>query len=48
MEHVGDDLVTLKGWWRNRLARVLLVFILSSLGSVAGTFLAFHWLKDLI
>ena len=48
MEHVGEDLVTLRGWWRNRLARVLLVFILSSLGSVAGTFLAFHWLKDLI
>ncbi|PLY02228.1 MAG: TraB family protein [Desulfuromonas sp.] len=48
MEHVGDDLVTVKGWWSNRLARVLLVFVLSSLGSVAGTFLAFHWLKDLI
>ena len=48
MERVGDDLVTFRGWWRNRLARVLLVFILSSLGSVAGTFLAFHWLKDLI
>jgi len=48
MEHVGDDLVTFKGWWRNRLARVLLVFVLSSLGSVAGTFLAFHWLKDLL
>ena len=32
----------------HRLARVLLVFVLSSLGSAAGTFLAFHWLKDLI
>jgi len=48
MERVGDDLVTFKGWWSNRLARVLLVFVLSSLGSVAGTFLAFHWLKDLL
>jgi len=48
MERVGDDLVTFKGWWNNRLARVLLVFVLSSLGSVAGTFLAFHWLKDLL
>lgn len=48
MERVGDDLVTFKGWWNNRLARVLLVFVLSSLGSAAGTFLAFHWLKDLI
>jgi len=48
MERVGDDLVTFKGWWSNRLARVLLVFVLSSLGSVLGTFLAFHWLKDLL
>ncbi len=48
MERVGDDLVTLRGWWSNRLARVLLVFLFSSLGSAAGTFLALGWLKDLI
>ncbi len=48
MEHVGDDLVKLKGWWQNRLARVLLVFLFSSLGSSIGTFVALHWLKDLI
>jgi pheromone shutdown-related protein TraB len=48
MEHVGDDLITLKGWWRNRLARVLLVFFFSSLGSAAGTFIALGWLKDLL
>ncbi|WP_429884753.1 TraB/GumN family protein [Geoalkalibacter halelectricus] len=48
MERVGDDLVSVRGWWSNRLARVLLVFVFSSLGSTLGTFLAFHWLKDLI
>ncbi len=48
MEHVGDDLVKLRGWWQNRLARVLLVFLFSSLGSSIGTFVALHWLKDLI
>ncbi len=48
MERVGDDLTTLRGWWGNRLARVLLVFLFSSLGSTAGTFIAFHWLKDLL
>lgn len=48
MERLGEDLVEPRGWWRNRLARVLLVFFFSSLGSTAGTFLAFHWLKDLI
>ncbi|SHI61173.1 pheromone shutdown-related protein TraB [Malonomonas rubra DSM 5091] len=47
MEHVGDDLVTLKGWWHNRLARVLLVFLFSSIGSALGTFVALGWLKNL-
>ncbi len=48
MEHVGEDLVTVKGWWRNRLARVLLVFLFSSIGSSIGTFVALGWLKNLI
>ena len=48
MEHVGEDLITLKGWWRNRLARVLLVFLFSSLGSSIGTFVALGWLKNLL
>lgn len=48
MEHVGEDLVTLKGWWRNRLARILLVFLLSSIGSSIGTFVALGWMKNLL
>ena len=48
MEHVGDDLITIKGWWNNRLARVLLVFLFSSIGSAIGTFVALGWLKELI
>lgn len=48
MEHLGDDLVTIKGWWKNRLARVLLVFLFSSIGSSIGTFVALGWLKNLI
>lgn len=48
MEHVGEDLVTIKGWWQNRLARVLLVFLFSSLGSSIGTFVALGWLKNLL
>jgi pheromone shutdown-related protein TraB len=47
MEMVGDDLVTMRGWWRNRLARVMLVFLFSSIGSAAGTFIALGWLKDM-
>ena len=48
MEHIGDDLTTLKGWWQNRLARVLLVFLFSSIGSAIGTFVALGWMKDLL
>ncbi|MCK4503005.1 MAG: TraB/GumN family protein [Desulfuromonadales bacterium] len=48
MEHVSEDLTTIKGWWQNRLARVMLVFLFSSIGSSIGTFVALGWLKDLL
>jgi pheromone shutdown-related protein TraB len=44
--NVGDfsrlrtDTAHFKGWWRNRVARTLLVFILSTLGSAIGTYVA--------
>lgn len=47
LESVADDLATLRGWWTNRVTRVLLVFFFSSLGSAIGTLVAFHWLKNL-
>ena len=47
LESVAEDIAGLGGWWRNRLTRVLLVFFLSSLGSAAGTMVAFGWLKNL-
>ena len=34
------DTATVKGWWRNRVARTLLIFLLSTFGSAAGTYLA--------
>ncbi len=43
---VGDfnrlraDTTSLKGWWRNRVTRILLIFILSTLGSAIGTYVA--------
>ncbi len=30
----------LSGWWKNRVARILMVFFLTTLGSAAGTYLA--------
>lgn len=43
---VGDfmqlrqDVSSWRGWWRNRVARILLVFFLSSLGAAIGTYTA--------
>lgn len=35
-----QDTAHWKGWWRNRVSRVLLVFFLSTLGSAIGTYVA--------
>ncbi len=35
-----DDVVQLRGWWKNRVARVFLVLFLSNLGSAVGTWVA--------
>lgn len=43
---VGDfgklraDTTTIKGWWRNRVTRTLLVFMFSTIGSAIGTYVA--------
>lgn len=34
------DTATVGGWWRNRVARTLLIFLLSTFGSAAGTYFA--------
>ncbi len=38
-QEVGDDISQWRMWWKNKLLRVLLVFILTSLGSMVGTYL---------
>lgn len=40
MEHLADDATSLKGLYKNRIGRVLLVFFLSSLGGSIGNFIA--------
>jgi pheromone shutdown-related protein TraB len=43
---VGDfgrlrqDTTDIRGWWRNRVSRILLVFLLSTVGSAIGTYVA--------
>ena len=39
-DSLRQDVTEWRGWWRNRVARTLLVFFLATLGSAAGTYLA--------
>lgn len=36
MMNIVDDVSTIKGWYTNRIAKVLLVFVLSSVGAMIG------------
>jgi len=39
VQDITQDTTSLKGWYRNRITRALLVFFLSSLGSSIATFI---------
>jgi len=39
-DSLRDDVSTLKGWYRNKISHVFLIFFLSNLGSAAGTWIA--------
>jgi len=40
-EHLQTDILSLKGFWRNKITRILLVVVFTNLGSSLGTFVAF-------
>ncbi len=40
-EHLQTDILSLKGFWRNKITRILLVVVFTNLGSSVGTFVAF-------
>lgn len=40
-EHLQDDILSIKGFWRNKVTRILLVVVFVNLGSSIGTFVAF-------
>jgi len=48
-ETVGNDMGTVKGWWKNKLLRVFLVFLFTGLGSSIGTYVGgYEIIKNLI
>jgi pheromone shutdown-related protein TraB len=47
-ETVTTDMASFVGWWRNKLLRVFLVFLLTGLGSAVGTYIGgYEILKNL-
>ncbi len=48
LEHVADDLTSVRGIWSNRVIKVLLVVVLANLGSSIGTFIGVGWIVSLL
>ncbi len=40
-EHLQNDILSIKGFWRNKVTRILLVVVFTNIGSSVGTFVAF-------
>lgn len=47
-ERLPDDVTTLRGFWRNPVSRILLVAILSGLGTAIGMWVGAAWIATLL
>lgn len=47
-ENLPSDILTIRGFFRNRFTHALVVFVLSSVGSTIGTLVAFPFLLNLV
>ena len=47
-ERLPEDLLSFRGFFRNRITHILLVFLFSSIGSVIGTFVGIPYLSSLL
>ena len=47
-ENLPEDLLSFRGFFRNRITHILLVFLFSSIGSSLGTFIAIPYLTSLL
>jgi pheromone shutdown-related protein TraB len=41
IEHLPEDILSVRGFWKNKVTRILLVVVFTNLGSSVGTFVAF-------
>jgi pheromone shutdown protein TraB len=47
-EAIPESITSLSGWYRNPATRVLLVFLLSSLGATLGMLIGTIWVVSLL
>ncbi len=47
-ENLSDDIMSFKGFFRNRITHILIVLLLSSVGSAIGTIIVFPYLLALL
>ena len=48
LENLADDVTTFRGFYRNRVTHILMVFFLSTLGAAIGNIIAIPWLTALL
>ena len=48
MERLPRDIMTIKGFWKNKLTRILLVVVFTNLGSTIGTLVAIPLMLKLL
>ncbi|MFH2059144.1 MAG: TraB/GumN family protein [Pseudomonadota bacterium] len=48
LESIPEDIVTMKGFWKNNVTRILLVVVFTNIGSSIGTFVAVPLMLKLI
>ena len=47
LQTIADDIGTIKGIYKNKVSRILLVVVLANLGSSIGTFYGFAWMSKI-
>jgi pheromone shutdown-related protein TraB len=48
LEKLPEDILSVRGFWRNKVTRILLVVVFTNLGSSIGTFVAFPVIVNLL
>jgi len=48
LQSISEDVTSVKGFWNNRVSKILLVMVFANLGSVAGTFLGVGLISRLL